>query len=418
MPLPWDDENVLPNLRVIASLRVDDKLSVLKRGANPGMPAFTNIGKGGRSLRAIFARQKGGFWFKKHQRKERAKKGEDILNDLQYFIPLTSIFRRAKELWLASQQDIELLHIRNAYGGLANLQKTYMDEEDEARFQKMIFINQAIASLIPKEYDRYNCIIVQEGTQVLNLFNYAKVFPNLERTLLEYLNLTGNAYAGNEQGLGVPPGQNALTVTQLDITNVIGAVPEMFRHTAATTLPTLNAPYTRQGMGICQQFTTDWLRGQPLVDGTPMARNWNALKDLFIRLGGDEGMLFLVSQLACQAGLEALPQSLLTYRSQQAQNTMQPDWVLFYQGKFWTPGAVARTLSINTQLSIIEMKLVMEFNTIFFQAETKEDQPNWSVDPEVEAPLTAKITIIVKLERKGNRIDMKFSKVELEAFGK
>ncbi|MBN2125690.1 MAG: hypothetical protein JW821_15445 [Deltaproteobacteria bacterium] len=414
--LPWSDENVKTNLLVIARLRIDDKLSVLKAGANPGVAEFQNLGKGHRGLRAVFSIQKGGFFSKTHQRKERRKKGEDILEDRQYFIPLVQIFTNARTLWLAGAGEIELAHIKNAYAGLLNLQKTYLDENDEQRFQKMMRINQAISQLIPQEHEKHNCIIVKEGAQVLNLFQYKKVLPNLEDTLKGFLDLSSNSMAGSEQGVGTAWGTQ-LIVTAEVINSVISVVPTMFRLTGPTTLPTLNAPYTRHGLGVCKQFPTDWHRKPPIVDGTAMARNWGALKKLFIKLGGDEGMLMLVSQLTCQAGLESIPQSLLTYRSQGAQNRMAPDWVLFYNGKFYAPASVERNLYIDTQTRIVEMKLVMKF-PVLFSTRRKEDQGS-PMRCEIVAggEMSITMTLIVTLQRKGNRINLNLTKAELDITG-
>ena len=85
--LPWDDENVKANLEVLARLKPGNTLSVLKKGASPSESMFANLGKGGRGLRAVFDIQKGGFFLKRHQKSEREKKGEDILNDSQYLVP-------------------------------------------------------------------------------------------------------------------------------------------------------------------------------------------------------------------------------------------------------------------------------------------------------------------------------------------
>ena len=52
--LPWEDENVRPNLLTLASLKSGDKLSVLKSGATPSDIQVQNIGKGNRSLRNLF----------------------------------------------------------------------------------------------------------------------------------------------------------------------------------------------------------------------------------------------------------------------------------------------------------------------------------------------------------------------------
>ena len=51
MSLPWDAENIAPNLETLSRLRRGDHLSVLKDGENTDGDTYT---RGGRGLRSHF----------------------------------------------------------------------------------------------------------------------------------------------------------------------------------------------------------------------------------------------------------------------------------------------------------------------------------------------------------------------------
>ena len=251
MPLPWDDVNVGPNLITLSRLRVGDKLSVLSSNANPGLAQFQNLGKGNRGLRHRFDVQRGGFW-KLKQALERGKKGENILVDNQYLTPISNIFDRARALFIAGQQGIQLTAIRNAYNGIGNMLMTYRNENDNASIMKVISIQQLISPMIPTEGDR-NIIVLRRGSQTLDLFQYTRIWPDLNQTVTQFLDVSNNAGVNTDQGIGNVP-LTALNVTQGIIQQVILETPEMFRTIERTTLPTMNAPYARQGLAFARNF--------------------------------------------------------------------------------------------------------------------------------------------------------------------
>ncbi len=408
--LPWEDENVRLNLLTLARLKSGDKLSVLKSGATPSDIQFQNIGKGNRSLRKLFDIQKGGF-FKLKQTLERNKKGENILVDQQYLIPLTNIFTRARALFLAGQQGVQLLNTKNAYNGVAMLQLTYQRENDTRRAMKVMTILQALSPLIPKESDR-NVIVLKTGFQTLNLFKYTSIWPNLNNTFLQMSNFDTNALARNEQGLGTPP-QTQLNVTQAEIQQVILDTPDLFRDTQATVLPTLSLPYTRQALGICQQFPADWLRHPPIVDGVEMGLTWADLRELFVALKHDEGMFFLVSQLCSQVGMEAFPSLLFGHRNAQNLTGGTLEFVFYYNDLYWYPNRASdRKKYLTTTKKAIEIKVETWLRGMYFKSETIEPvQMNLEVTP----PFELKVTSVITLQRSGNAITMTLMKMEVEA---
>lgn len=408
--VPWDDANVAPNLLTLSRLRSGDKLSVLSSTANPGLPQFQNLGNA-RGLRNRFAIQKGGF-FKLTQAIERTKKGENILDDNQYLIPLRNLFTRAKALFIANQPGIQLLAIKNAYNGLSNMLMTYQREKNSQGAMKIIAIQQILSPLIPKEGDR-NVIVLRRGYQAINLFQYTAIWPNLNNTVLQFLNLDNNALARTEQGLGSPP-QSTRTVTPEVIQQVILETPAIFRTTQATTLPTLTAPYVRQGLGVCKQFPIDWLRSPPIVDGVLMGLEWDDLRKLFVALKNDEGMFFLVSQLCCQVGMEAIPSLLFGHRNQQnVTNGGRLEFVFYYNDLFWYPNKASnREKYITTTKKEIEIKVVTLLDGMFFSSETMvPDQMNIVM----KTPFSLSVTSIVALRRKANAISMRLVKYDVGA---
>ena len=398
--LPWDDENVAPNLLTLSRLRSGDKLSVLSSSANPGLAQFENLGEGNRGLRARFDIQRGGI-SKLKQKWERSKKGEDILIDNQYLIPLRNLFTRARALFIAGQRGISLINIQNAYNGLSNMVMTFQRDNDSRRGMKMIAIQQVLSPLIPSERDR-EVIALKRGSQLHNVFLYTRIWPNLNNTALEFLNMDNNATGRTEQGVGETLSTLNPNVTLGDITDVIDEMPEMFRLTQATTLPTLTAPYTRQGLGVCRQFIRDLDGRPPNLNGTPMKRTWEGLRDLLIELRGDEGMFFLVSQLCSQHGLPAFPVYFFKYRYHH-NKTNGPlgydEYVFFYDGIHWCPirSSDQRTFIDTTQREItirVETDIEASF---FFKSEQRH--PIGALEVDERPPFSLKVVTMAALRR-------------------
>ncbi len=420
MPLPWDDVNVGPNLLTLSRLRSGDKLSVLSSNANPGVAQFQNLGKGNRGLRHRFDIQKGGFW-KLKQALERGKKGENILEDNQYLTPISRIFDRARALFIAGQQGIQLTAIKNAYNGIGNMLMTYKNENDNAAVMKVIAIQQLISPMIPTEGDR-NVIVLRRGSQILDLFQYARIWPDLNGTVIQFLDVSTNANVNTDEGIGVVP-LTALNVTQGVIQQVILETPAMFRISERTILPTMTASYVRQGLGVCKQFLQDWLRHPPILDGEEMGRNWGDLRKLFMALASDEGMFFLVSQLTCQAGVESLHSSIFGHRNRQNhRNGGLWESSLFYNDYYWFPViTTSRDTHINTQSEDIEIKVVSSSlppmnKCTAMNTHPLTGQPPPVIDMSTSPPVqSVKTTIAVSLRRRSDRITMRLTKFSVEA---
>src|SRR5689334_12426283 len=117
MPLPWDQQHLATNLATLARLRRGDHLSVLKEGENTDVDNYT---QGDRGLRSEFKIQS-----QITQSFVRSKKGESILEDRQYLIPLTTLFAEAVAAWSRSMAGITGARIMTAIRGLENLRQTY-----------------------------------------------------------------------------------------------------------------------------------------------------------------------------------------------------------------------------------------------------------------------------------------------------
>ena len=410
--LPWEDANLRPNLVTLGRLKIGDKLSVLKKGATPSDPQFQNIGTGNRSLRKRFDIQKGGILGKLKQKAERKKKGEDILVDVQYLIPLTHLFTAARTLFIANQGGIQLADIKKAYNGIARLQMTHQKEGDSNRVLKVMAILRTLSPLIPRISDRSNIIALKKGSQVINLFNYKAIWPNLNNTLVQLSNLDNNSDGRTEQAIGTPP-QTLLNVTQQVIQQVILETPEQFRHTHATQLPTLTQPYTRQAVGVCRQFPADWLRHPPKINGVLMGLGWNDLRKLFVELRHDEGMFFLVSQLLSQVGLEALPSFLFGHRNAANMNRGRLEFVFYYNDLYWYPNQASdRSKHVTTSQKAIELKVETRLRGNYFWSPTPVPEGmNLNQTP----PFSLKATNTVALRRSGNAIAMTLKKAQVEA---
>ncbi len=308
MGLPWDEASVPRNLKVIASLRSGDKLSVLKKGTHP--TNYSNLGKGGRGLREIFDRQQGGFWAGKRGL-ERSKKGETLLEDKQYFIPLVSIFQAAVRMWHEGQ-GVQPLDIANAYRGLERMKSTYRKSSLQHR-QKMHQILTTINPMIPR-VGASRCIPIKKGRTV-NLLKQ-KELAGMENFFAGFLNSPDNAGFSQEQ-----------EGTAGQLRSIFGT--DQQSQASPTRIPTNGGmQYTRQKLGVCRQFIMDnhrnpgWLGKNRLPpDGVA------STKTLYQALSEDEAMLFLVSQLVNQAGIEALISDVLTYRAPDTKQYEKYDWL-------------------------------------------------------------------------------------------
>src|SRR6476661_1924764 len=118
MSLPWEPQNIAPNLATLARLRRGDHLSVLKEGENTDGGTYT---QGDRGLRALFKIQ-GKF----KQSFVRSKKGESILEDEQYKRPLIRFFRAAVDAWGRHLTTGD--HVMAAFRGLESLRATYAND--------------------------------------------------------------------------------------------------------------------------------------------------------------------------------------------------------------------------------------------------------------------------------------------------
>jgi len=193
--MPWDDAKVKRNLETIAVLQNGDKLSVLKTGAIPTEPRYRNLGKSGRGLREFFDRQRGGFWTLKRNA-ERTRKGETILNDLQYRQPLLTLFAKAAALAIDQTHEVDMGLILRAYQGLSRMRQTYLTGHTLAHRRKMNEIISEIQPLLPKlNAERY---VILRGNITIDFFKSAELH-DLNIRFCKLLDQTGKDALTGEQ---------------------------------------------------------------------------------------------------------------------------------------------------------------------------------------------------------------------------
>jgi hypothetical protein len=150
MPLPWDTpELVRENLRVLASLKVGDKLSILKDGE--GGNDYGNL-VGTRGLRERF--KISSSWV------TRSTKGETITDRKQYWRPLIEFFQKAGELTkLVDEEDayapdygltapksrrhVTVKELEAAWEGLRRLKTTYDRQYSKNTANDVVHRNEA-----------------------------------------------------------------------------------------------------------------------------------------------------------------------------------------------------------------------------------------------------------------------------------
>jgi len=310
MGLPWDDTNLVLNLAVLASMQNGDKLSVLKSGANPTDLRFRNLGKGGRGLRDVFDVQQGGFLNKAKVAIERAKKGENITNDLQYMIPLTNIFKAALRQWHERTINQRIV-ITNAFQGLQRMRQTYSGGGTAGT--KMQAIITAAQPLVPQQAARR--YIILRGNTSLDLTT-TDTFANLRNTFGGFIDATPDSLK-EEIREDTSHGMTLETREEM-MRGIFGSAdPSQAQPTTIPSMP--QTPFVRQGTCVCPSYWKDHYRGGAFyLNGNKMGtggETFAAMGDMFEALGQDEAMLFLVSQLASQGGINGMMSQLLTHHT-------------------------------------------------------------------------------------------------------
>lgn len=279
MSLPWDPQNIPPNLATLARLRRGDHLSVLKEGENTGGDTYTH---GDRGLRALFKIQ-GKF----KQSFVRSKKGESILEDDQYKRPLIRFFRAAVDAWGRHQTTGD--DVMGAFRGLENLRQTYAN--DQARRAKMDEILVAIRREL--RGIRVEGVFLEPGERQVILGSQS--FPGMRQRILEIVTTAEGAGPRQEYDVGV---------TNEFLEAVYGKNPQRQN---ATIMPIGNFSYFRKSMGVCEQFHKDGhVRTGVKLAGTRISCSKEDLRQLYEYTNRDEGLLFATSQLANQAGVSGV----------------------------------------------------------------------------------------------------------------
>ena len=286
MSLPWEPDNLSSNLNTLARLRRGELLSVLKEGENTDQGTY---GRGNnRGLRARFKIEG-----KMTQSFVRSKKGESILEDDQYLIPLTRVFQAAIEAW--NHREISGDLVRAAARGLEVLRQTYSN--DRTRHDKMTQIIQIVDREVRGVH--VEGVFFEPGERLMVIGSQA--FPALRQRILEIIT-GGNDRLNEEYTQGVTQGfLDAIYGKNAPLQN-------------PTKLPVGDIPnYRRKSMGVCQQFHRDAHQGPGVkLDGERITCSQEHLQRLYQFTNSDEGLLFATSQVASQACVGGVANIILT----------------------------------------------------------------------------------------------------------
>ncbi len=286
MSLPWEPDNLESNLTTLSILRRGELLSVLKEGENTDQGTY---GRGNnRGLRARFKIEG-----KMRQSFVRSKKGESVLEDDQYLIPLTRVFQEAVKAW--QSQRITGDKVRAAVRGLNVLRKTY--SYDTTRRDKMTEIIQIVDREVRGVH--VEGVFFEPGERLMVLGSQA--FPAMRQRILQIIT-EGNERLDEEYTAGV---------TQDFIEAIYGKnAPRQ----NPTKLPVGNTQnYRRKSMGVCQQFHRDAHQGPGVkLDGERITCSQEHLQRLYQFTNSDEGLLFATSQVASQACVGGVANIILT----------------------------------------------------------------------------------------------------------
>jgi len=376
MSLPWEPQNIVPNLVTLAGLRRGHHLSVLKEGQNTEGETYTH---GDRGLRALFKIQ-GKF----KQSFVRSKKGESILEDEQYLRPLIRFVRAAVDAWGRHLTTGD--RVMGAFRGLENLRQTYLN--DEARRAKM----DEILAAVSREMRgiRVEGVFLEPGEHQVILGSHS--FPAMRQRILEIIRSATDAMVTEEYERGV-------TKDFLDAVYGENANPQ-----PATTMPLGDVSYVRKSMGVCRQFYRDAQEGTGVDLGGAMKKCTKAdLRELFEFVNRDEGLLFATSQLATQGGVGGVPAMLFGQGGRDGQAKVPliqtgGDRVMIVMGE----GHCAITKFGNQIVVSIELQY----------AGNVDGFPVGDGNPGLPKPLTEfgithiGIRVSVRLWRAGNRIEM------------
>jgi hypothetical protein len=415
--MPWDDDHLRNNLEVLARLQPGNELSVLKDGAIPREVPFRDLGKRNRGLRHDFKIRTGGLFGLK-KKSSRTKKGEDLLEDMQYAVPLGLLFGHARTALDGRRLGITAAHLRKAHRGLRNLVKTYSswDVAYQAKVQQIL---QVTAAHLPG----FAVIDIKgRGTTEL-LRRYA--FMDLSREIIAKIDFTGDDAGGTEAKM-----------SQYALRNVYGRD----RGRTTTAIPTENQPntnnpanYCRQRSGICVGAFKDWkreglmLNGErmklPDVDSMDTLSNdcRHKLLEIYTALGYDEAMLYVTSQLVQQGGLPFLISYLLSGR-QRAGGQRQPFNSFSVNGFGIVPSEPRPDYSVDVDGGVVRCSVDYVARTKFFKGGrtpiitvVKVDDPTvmGNVFPQFIGIKNLIFTLAVELERNAQAIEMRLAEFKI-----
>lgn len=377
MSLPWDAENIAPNLEILSRLRRGDHLSVLKDGENTEGETYS---RGGRGLRSRFKIEG-----KMTQAFVRTKKGESILENEQYLYPLTRFFRAAVDAW--GRHQVTGVQVMGGSRGLENLAGTYAN--DQTRRAKINEIIQAVRREL-------------RGVRVEGIF----LVPGERKLILGDQNFSGmrqrilDVVSEGKDNPGLMNEYNT-DVDQVFLDAVFGknAVSQK-----ATALPVGDLSYRRQSMGVCAQYHLDGhVRTGVKLRGARISCSQEDLAKLYQFVNRDEGLMYAVSQVANQAGVPSLLSTMLLEGGRDGATKVP---LIQIGGERLIPvfGRGGSNITKSGNAIVISAKFQWQGND---NACTRQGMVMSDVKPLVEFGISSMVVqFAVALQRTGNRITM------------
>lgn len=286
----------------------------------------------------------------------------------------------------------------------------------------------AFTTHLPKarEMDYIRIYTGMAGTKTYNLFLYPNVFPDLKGEVRKFLNFSQQQRddARTEPAINATSAGNpSLKVTAAVIEDVLArpdfAVFADLGYSESTSIPTLTAPYKRTSIGICKTFFGDWPRTPPKVGGRVMENSWEGFKRLFDFVGWDEAMLFVVSQLASQAGVSAMIPLLFIHKTFENRGNAVFDWRMTHDKDYLNPVAWPEIeINITSDMSYqAEVEAVLKARAFYTTNDKTKMGTPMALEPKMKDDLGIdefKAAFQVTLKRSDGAITMELTKAELK----
>jgi hypothetical protein len=366
-------------------LRSGDHLGVLKKGENVGT---VDGAKGNRGLRARFEIE-GKF----SQAFVRNKKGESILDDQQYMMPIVNVFHAGIRKHFRGN-GVSATQLLGAMRGLKKLSRTYAG--DGMKQAKIAQILRRVRDELPMSL--MSVIFQEPGVHRFQLGR--QLGPTVENEILSRCFPTGDLD-------GVVKERTADVTPQL-----IQAVFGNAKAQPATHVPITEHNYTRTGIGVCHQYWRDSLGKGVKIGGVLTKCDASGLKRLLEFTGKDEGMMFAISQAANQASVAGAPAMILT-KGVKVQGQEVPLLEAANERIFLLPYAGTAEVSRQNAGFVVTANMTMDGNQQAFSFKNGAMDQGTGRTRLLDFGISNfEMEIAVSLARAGNRINLALTKAE------